>query len=431
MSHAPPSGAGTAPEPRTHRSQLTLSRRGLLTLLVASALPWAVVGFVALHDDATGRPARPTPPASPHTGQPCRPGPWGQLTWTELSLEPPLEYMETGWAHPLTSVWHFAGMTEPAVSEVLARAGLPADLRRQLEDRAHWQTSPEGIELRPPDAVLRALPPISRERIYAVLAPLRGNATQETPFTFLPGQFAAHVAQSSLSTTTIALAESLLYQRGAVMLMSDMFTALNAVSDPAEKQALVQAVGRMHTLMLRLHVDASSDIEGLLAYWGRGGRAKSLRPLLAAMARVPGGCDVDIVSLLPEFARLRLYTFPTPDPEGVGRQQDCYWSAINFFSEGDSDAQTGTGDLNDQIRREYFQLPGEPAFGDVLFLVLPTGESIHAAVYIADGIVFTKNGGYPHQPWMLMRLDDLALTYGGNRVQQEILSVMAWRRRDF
>ncbi len=421
------------PASREHKSHLTLSRRGLCILIAVLVLPWAAMGLLS-RPRAAKAPAPPAPAVAAQAsgiGQPCRPGPWGQVTTVELLLEPPEEYVQTGWDGALTSVWHFAGMKESEVVDVLQQAGLPAAQHQALADRQNWRISPAGVDLYPPDAVLLAMPPQPRERLYSRLAALPGNAVQTTPYTFLPGQFEDQVASSNVSTGTVAMVEHMLYRRGSVLLLSDMYAALNALSNRAERLALVQSVARMRTLMLRLRVDGSSDIEGLVAYWGKGGRAKSLRPLLAAMSRVPGGCDIDIVNLLPDFARRRLNTFPTPDPLGDGAGHDCYWSAINFFSENTLIPPPEFGHLNELIRKSYFQLPGEPTFGDLLFLVLPSGESIHAAVYIADGIVFTKNGGFSQQPWMLMRMDDLALAYGGNRVQQEPISVLAWRRTDF
>ena len=36
---------------------------------------------------------------------------------------------------------------------------------------------------------------------------------------------------------------------------------------------------------------------------------------------------------------------------------------------------------------------------------------VHAANYVADDVVFTKNGGFATQPWMLMHLDDMIDAY--------------------
>lgn len=38
-------------------------------------------------------------------------------------------------------------------------------------------------------------------------------------------------------------------------------------------------------------------------------------------------------------------------------------------------------------------------------------QAVHAAVYIADDIVFTKNGNNIRQPWILMRLKNLIAAY--------------------
>ena len=41
-------------------------------------------------------------------------------------------------------------------------------------------------------------------------------------------------------------------------------------------------------------------------------------------------------------------------------------------------------------------------------------QAIHSAVYIADDIVFTKNGPSPHSPWILMQLATLISHYETN-----------------
>lgn len=420
----------TAAEPAKPRPRLILSRRGLL-LVAAAAAPWVLVARMAHRQDpAPAAIGAPAPRAAAASGQLCRPGPWGRLSAVDLDLEIPEEYIPAGWADTLTSVWHFVGMKEPEVSALLLGSGLPDPQYRALDDRRRWQVSDAGVDVTPPDDVLLAMPSEAREHIYAALAPLPGNGTQENPYSFLPGQLAARFANAGLKPATIAMVERLLYRRGAVELLSDMFAAVNATPQREEKLALIKAVSRKPGLLLSLHVDAGSDIAALAAYWGKGGRAQSLRPLLEGLARQPGGGDIDVINLLPDFARRRLNIFPIPGANDDVRLQDCYWSALNFFSEGDLADPPGMGTLNDLLRRDYHQLPGEPVFGDLLFLVLPSGESIHAAIYVADGIVFTKNGGYIDQPWLLMRLDDVAMGYGATRVRQEPLSVMAWRRRD-
>jgi len=47
----------------------------------------------------------------------------------------------------------------------------------------------------------------------------------------------------------------------------------------------------------------------------------------------------------------------------------------------------------------------------VLFSTASSTIPIHAAVYIADDLLFTKNGGVYWSPWMLTTLDELKKMY--------------------
>ena len=47
-------------------------------------------------------------------------------------------------------------------------------------------------------------------------------------------------------------------------------------------------------------------------------------------------------------------------------------------------------------------------------------EIKHSAVFLADDIVFTKNGNNYRQPWMIMRIPDLLATYPATPVMRPI-----------
>jgi hypothetical protein len=49
--------------------------------------------------------------------------------------------------------------------------------------------------------------------------------------------------------------------------------------------------------------------------------------------------------------------------------------------------------------------------GDLLLLSARNEAVVHAAVYVADDLVFTKNGESYTQPWILMRMADMIDTY--------------------
>lgn len=66
-----------------------------------------------------------------------------------------------------------------------------------------------------------------------------------------------------------------------------------------------------------------------------------------------------------------------------------------------------------ELERNY-EAVATPALGDLVFLLRRDGSPLHAAVHIADDVVFTKNGGSERQPWILMKWEDLVARYPEN-----------------
>jgi len=99
---------------------------------------------------------------------------------------------------------------------------------------------------------------------------------------------------------------------------------------------------------------------------------------------------------------------------------DCHWSSLNFFN---YDAQPYLLDsrLATTAVLERF-VPIEPPyrFGDILFLIDKKGDAFHSCVYLADDIVFSKNGRNVLSPWLLTTVTELKKVYlydGNGRVQ--------------
>ncbi|MFM7354079.1 MAG: hypothetical protein ACKO1G_13865, partial [Microcystis aeruginosa] len=64
-----------------------------------------------------------------------------------------------------------------------------------------------------------------------------------------------------------------------------------------------------------------------------------------------------------------------------------------FFNRGlPDDGLNDPAYVGTVLKDQYQPVVGHPQFGDIVLLTLPDGSSIHSAVYIADNIVFTKNG---------------------------------------
>ena len=170
-------------------------------------------------------------------------------------------------------------------------------------------------------------------------------------------------------------------------------------------------MSRKRTLLAGLHVTSESNLDSIINYWGAGGQKKDVGPLLHAL-RHEADAKINIVCLLPHFAREHLYTYPVNgEVDKAGRKQDCFWSAMNFFNEPPDDRVGDLAFLGGLLKSDYAQIAQPSQLGDVVFLTTAKGTAIHAAVYIADDIVFTKNGESYTQPWILMHLQDMLDTY--------------------
>ena len=63
-----------------------------------------------------------------------------------------------------------------------------------------------------------------------------------------------------------------------------------------------------------------------------------------------------------------------------------------FWNRVPDDQFTNTEYLGKHLAAEYHTIDKADQLGDVIFLVNAKGDGIHSATYVADGIVFTKNG---------------------------------------
>jgi hypothetical protein len=185
------------------------------------------------------------------------------------------------------------------------------------------------------------------------------------------------------------------------------------------------------TMLVRLKVDAKSDLTALASYWENTGRAKDQRPLLESLARIPGGAQIDLVNLLPPAPASRLYSFPLPTNPLAGPviRRDCHWSAFNFFREVGTEQATTPDFILQKLREDYFPVPSDQRYGDLIVFLTPGGSMIHSAVYLADDIVFTKNGDTSMHPWMLSTVQDLLDQYSFQVPPDQKLEVRYYRNK--
>ena len=102
------------------------------------------------------------------------------------------------------------------------------------------------------------------------------------------------------------------------------------------------------------------------------------------------------------------------------------FTSLNFFSDNPDERCTNDTYAAEVIQRDYFTVTTPPCLGDLILFRRGPDEIIHSCNYIADGIVFTKNGGSLGHPWMFARLSDLMDFYS----QPTPVRISFMRRRD-
>jgi hypothetical protein len=343
-------------------------------------------------------------------------GPWGQMQYVPIVLEMPENYATVEQATASRRKWNFAYRSREKAIELLSSFGVTAQQLAMIPASA-WQESDSGCVLEPPDELLLDLAPETRAGVYAQLVRDPVNQFAVDPMWFRAGRVDFRLRASGLSDDSISLLKRLLYPGPSnMLLLNDEAVALRAIADPQEQARFFKAIERKRSLMARLLITPDTDTQALANYWGKRGREANLLPLLDsikfnATAGVENPGRINILSLLPPFAQERLYRHPELNlPEGK-LPEDCFWTAFNFFNDVPDDRINEPGYINELIEREYIKIDQPSELGDVLLIADQQGNAIHAANYIADNLVFTKNGLSTTSPWMLSPMRDVIDTY--------------------
>lgn len=356
-----------------------------------------------------------------------KPGPWGDLECQRTVIEIPDEFLSTRLHEADVPRWFFKGYSSAALMEFLQSAGLSSEQKHELLDASKWDVSPIGIAVKPSQQVVLSLSPEARRVIYGVLAQFEENPAQEQAFHWPAETAEAAFDGADISAQTRALVKRLCFRRGKLVLFADLSTVLRALPSETEKRRLEKALSRRPALLMRLNVNPQCDLDSLAEYWARPGFGKDVRPILEAAARIPGGTKLSILNLLPPLPTARLYSFPFPT---MGAQYDCLWTAFNFFKE------TADGPTNDgafwkrKLEMDYYPVASDPRYGDMIMLVKPDGTMIHACTFIADDVVYTKNGASATVPWVLMTIPDLLEAYASELPEGQTLRMQTYRSKN-
>ena len=405
-------------------------RTAVLALVLVVLAPWAVVAVLSFRSRSAlaFTASNSTVSASKRADKRhCKPGPWGNIGYFDIVTRPPDELISPGFFNEAQPVWVFKGYSKAALYELLASAGLTEAQRISIDGSAEFSAAANQCVVKPGRELVMGLSSSARARIYAVLAKFPENPAQRDPFIFRPEQLNEWLDAGGLEQRTVGLVKSLLYPRGDSVLLSDCSTVMSQLSNTDERVRLLKVLFRRNAAFPKLHVTADSDLKELTRYWGKGGRERVVGPLLQSLPRTAEGIDVNVVLLLPAFARERLYTYPLPSPETKGVSRDCHWTALNFFNERPDDRYGRPDLILSTIEKDYYPVPGSPSFGDLVLFFAPDHTIIHSAVYVADDILFTKNGPHLTSPWLLVTQAEVLTAFPA----YDRLDVSCYRSRKF
>jgi hypothetical protein len=417
----PKSARAAAPPP------LAVPRGWLVVVIALLVVPWLVVGALYLRSGESPETPEPVGAAPSRT---ATAGPWGNLTVAPVVVSPPLEYVAADWGRTSEpDTWYFPETSLEQVEAFLISTGLSREQAARLRAATRPQPGIRGIVISPDLELVRSIDPEVRSRLYTVLAKSALNFDQTNSFRFLGTTADDWLGGSLISPRTRQLVEPFLYRDGEFMHFADPEAIRTLVGDTEELRRLAKTLLRQATVLVRLTVDNSAQVEALSDYWGRGGRRLDLRPLLESVSGAGQDHSIDIVHLLPTFARLHLYRYPKLTTADYNKPllANCLWTSLNFFGASPDDRFLDVNVALETLRRDYYVVEHGYQLGDIVGFVDDEGDLIHVAVYIADDLVFTKNGTSPMAPWTIVSLDYLKGYY---RRRADDLRLIYHRRND-
>jgi hypothetical protein len=345
--------------------------------------------------------------------QACAAGPWGRLSYYYFYLEAP-DYVVAQFPLPATMTkWVFNLEDFNKIEPLLASVGMAPERIEQLILPRRVVKDERYVYLFPSGSDIESLTPESRSAIYTELARNPANVFHYSPVYFLADSVQEWAKESGLPDETVSTIERLAYRSGDALVFSDIPLLLTHAQNVAEARLIMQKLTRVRTLMAQLDLSRDDSIPDLLNYWstGLGLRRKEMEPLMNAIVHTKGVAYLDILHLLPPLPRKLLYTYPDMGYATEGRMPDCHWTSLNFFNIRPQQYLLDTHLATSLVKQDFEKVEPPFKYGDVLMFIEPDGKAVHSATYLADDIMFSKNGSNILAPWLLMRLQDLMKLY--------------------
>ncbi len=344
-------------------------------------------------------------------------GPWGRLQHFSFFLEGPAIHLNKFRITNLTLGWSVDISEAEKVLTRLAQLGLSGEILEWIKKPDNPTTKGDQIIFFPPgDGVLNLAPEI-RAAVYRELSRFQANLDIVGPCLIPKGKFDTWFLNTSLRPELISLIKQMSYPRGDALAFSDYSLLSRFLTNEAEAREVFSILTRTPALMLQLILDKKSKINDIAAYWSTGGEAAhpggapNHAPLLKSLQSRGDNETLDVVHLLPPLPQKLLNTYLDHVYFGEGEVPDCHWSSLNFFKSVEEPFFLHSQFASTAFLERYQTIKPPYHFGDILAIVSGNGKASHSCVYIADDVVFTKNGKNILAPWVFQSLAHVKMTF--------------------
>jgi hypothetical protein len=340
-------------------------------------------------------------------------GPWGNIEYFPFYLEAPDHLIEQFPLPNSTPRWAFPLAAEAGVKDMLLAAGLSTAVVDSIYSKLPARDA-EHVFLFPSPSILENMDATVRAKIYSELRKSPINQYHVDPVLILSGDVDRWFMDSALTAAQVAMVKKLSYMRGQCLAFSDLELLMSQASGEQELRTIMRSLTRCRSLLVNFKLEPNLDIASVLAYWttGLGTRRKDLQTMLKTLTAIRPGSDLDLSHLLPATPRKLLLTYPDTSMAAQGVMPDCHWSSLNFFNYEVQPYLLDSRLATTAVLERFAPTEAPYKFGDIIFVVSKdTGDAFHSCVYIADDIVFTKNGRNIVSPWVLMKISDVERIY--------------------
>lgn len=344
----------------------------------------------------------------------ANPGPWGKLRCFYIYIEAPQEMVDKFPLPHSKPRWSFPEASLPSLPALFKQAGLPEMFAVALLDPLTMTKEGGFVHLFPDVQNLEAMTPAMREVIYPELAKVDLNTYHMDPVLITAESVEEWYRTSKLRPELVSRIAKLSYHRGEALAFSDLSVMMNYASSDAEARAIFKAFTRTRSLMVQLEFSDEVELPGLINYWtvGAVGRRKDIEPIMRSILDTGGTERLGLMHVLPALSRKLVYTYPGDFYARNGILPDCHWTSLNFFNYDSHDYLLDSRLATSSVLEKFEPVEPPYRYGDVLFFLdTEHGDAFHSCVYIADDIVFTKNGRNALSPWVLMRLSEVQKIY--------------------